>query len=339
MGDAARGLVVGTATLAWRANGLLGRSGFHPLAPSPDRAAHTIARAFRTLADVRGLWRAAVRFSVSLASGARSWATGTWHALREGTPRERGRAIGSLAFDVATLFVPVTKAGAIGALHARLARATSNLSRAGARYEAAVLARRPIRSVGRNLNEGSGALNDVFLAHDVDGTAIVVRSPKLLRNGRRLGWAMRRMDRGAIGAAHLAEYGGPRYLGKVRIPDGRGGWRAGQAFDLVPGSDALVIEKRLAEPTQRVWITGEHIRSAEQLIDRLRREGNTLRDAQLGNFMLTPDGRVVPIDMDVMPGSLMTKSRIRHYRPAELADDLRRLQREQRRLHPEHSLD
>ena len=47
MGDAARGLVVGTATLAWRANGLLGRSGFHPLAPSPDRAD-------RKLSPVRG---------------------------------------------------------------------------------------------------------------------------------------------------------------------------------------------------------------------------------------------------------------------------------------------
>lgn len=111
----------------------------------------------------------------------------------------------------------------------------------------------------------------------------------------------------------LKPYGAPSHYGMVRVRDERGYWRPALAIEIVPGKDLLTLRlEREAGRTPSLVVTDKHVAAFRDLIAKIERDHVILDDIQPGDFMLTPDGRVVPLDMKVRsaprgPGGTMDK--------------------------------
>lgn len=165
-------------------------------------------------------------------------------------------------------------------------------------------------SVGPNLNTGSGTFNDVYTAVGPDGQAIVVKSRKpevwydLNGNASTPGHVVYSSDAQltlthleANRAYALQRYGGPQYYGEVSYVDEAGRVRPGVAMERVDGVDMLTM---LRGPSD-FPITSAHRASLDRMFAQMRADGVTFGDFHAGQLILTRDGRVVPIDMDVVP--------------------------------------
>jgi hypothetical protein len=64
----------------------------------------------------------------------------------------------------------------------------------------------------------------------------------------------------------------------------------------------------MAEAEPSVTVTEAHVKSLETLLAKLEKDGKALADINDGNFMLTPNGRVIPIDMGVGDALPMRKA-------------------------------
>jgi hypothetical protein len=101
----------------------------------------------------------------------------------------------------------------------------------------------------------------------------------------------------------LQEYGAPKSYGKVRVVDPETGmWREAVAMDKVKGVDLLSAESLSKTGEMPFEITDEHVKSIDALQAKLDANGKHLSETNKGDFILTPDGKVVPIDMFVDDG-------------------------------------
>lgn len=162
-----------------------------------------------------------------------------------------------------------------------------------------ILALPPAVTTGVELGQGSGGTAEVWKA-TLDGKTIVVK----ISLRRQENW--RDEDRLAVehlrDAKRMEAYGGPTTRGMVRVKDSAGYWRQGVAMDLVEGTDLLKLRSRKGQNQPLPFpITAAHVRSMEALIAKAKTNKVIFTDVQPGDFMLTRDGRVVPLDMTVVP--------------------------------------
>jgi hypothetical protein len=160
------------------------------------------------------------------------------------------------------------------------------------RRAGALLDGQELRSVGTNLNRGTGAYNDVFVAEAASGERVAVRVSK--DPNRYI-----TVEREAANVKALEAYGGPRYRGRVTIRDATGAVREGVAMDIVDGTDLASIYKGTWNAD--FLITERHVDSMKKLFARLEADGKVLDDVSPGNFVLTREGGVVPIDNTPVP--------------------------------------
>jgi len=147
-------------------------------------------------------------------------------------------------------------------------------------------------NTGENLNKGSGNLNDIYVAMTEDGKRIAVKIPKShIFPIPDTYDAMLNLDEQKL--ISLEPYDGAHYYGRVKIMvDGQE--KVGLAMEILEGIDILTMLESEKHPFQ---ITDQHIQSLKDFINRLEREGKMVWEPNEGNFMLTPNGKVRPIDM------------------------------------------
>ena len=161
-----------------------------------------------------------------------------------------------------------------------------------------------VTTLGRDLAAGaSGFNNHVYLQHTVDGRTFVlkVRRQKSEETPRA---ALRNdsihVQRESRAAKRLAvpRYGGPRWLGSLRVQAPRRSPRLGMALDWVDGEDILKMIENGHKPKQA------HVASLVGLFDRLREDGMMFSKPgetiaiSPGDLIFTPSGHVVPIDVE-----------------------------------------
>ncbi len=149
----------------------------------------------------------------------------------------------------------------------------------------------PIANTGVNLNRGTGGTSDIWVAND--GT--VVKTPMGLGNVKDM------TDYNAQKA--LEAFGGPKVGDFVRIEvDGQ--WKIGFTLERVDGIDLLSAERALASNGALPFpVTEQHLKAVSDFFEQVRATGRYLGDVQPGDFMLTPDGRIVPLDMMLGTGA------------------------------------
>jgi hypothetical protein len=153
----------------------------------------------------------------------------------------------------------------------------------------------------------SGQFNDIYRAVGPNGEDIVIKARRaegtmLLDDGtvvrvtHSLDEQLLINQAEAARARELERFGGPRVYEEVRLVDETGAVRPGFGMERIEGvtlQDAAV--GRAGFP-----ITEAHRSSYQSLMARLEREGVMFDDFHGDNLMLTPDGRVVPIDTGVV---------------------------------------
>ncbi len=151
-----------------------------------------------------------------------------------------------------------------------------------------------VRKIGRNLNKGTGGVNDIYVAVTSDGQRIVVKIPKS-RNKRYVPGILNDEESKLI---ELEPYGGPEYWGRVRI-NIEGEERVGLAMEKINGIDLDSIIKKRKPPFK---ITQKHIDSLLNLMAALKTDNRQLLHENDGNYFLTADGRFRPNDMYLARG-------------------------------------
>lgn len=143
----------------------------------------------------------------------------------------------------------------------------------------------PLALTGKDLNQGSGGTSHIWEA-TINGTRVVVKTPKGKPDP-----AIAQLELAA--AKQLEGLGGPRVLGTATFQQG-GKTYTGVVLELVPGID---LARVLAGAEPPFAITREHLRALEGFRDVTSNAKLKLYDVNPGDFILTEDGRVVPIDI------------------------------------------
>jgi hypothetical protein len=134
---------------------------------------------------------------------------------------------------------------------------------------------------------GTGATADVYAGTTSEGQAVAV---KVYRDADPM---EANLDLGKL--AQLRKYGGPEVFGLTTID-----------LDGKPRA-ALLMEKIDGEPARNFYegdgkpIKASHISGFKRILDDIGEAKDGLTDANGGNWLLTKDGRVVPIDMGLVP--------------------------------------
>ncbi len=153
---------------------------------------------------------------------------------------------------------------------------------------------------GKLLNNATGPINelvgdtkDIYKVTTEDGQIIAV---KVNKDPAKIDYLINFDEKNII---DLQEFNGPEYYGRVSINiDGQ--LRLGLAMELIDGVDLDSMVYHAAKPG--FAITQQHLASANELFGKLEEKGRSFPSAELvsNNFILTPDGRVRPIDMPVL---------------------------------------
>lgn len=152
-----------------------------------------------------------------------------------------------------------------------------------------------VRSV--ELSQGSGNTAEVWRVHSAkhpSGKALVAKIS--LRQLGDLSSERELAEQHAADVDSLMMYGGPRSEGLARLQDDEGRWRWAAVMREVEGVDLSKLREARTLPFP---ITQAHVKSMENFIERIKADGGELGDVQQGDFILTPEGKVVPLDMSV----------------------------------------
>jgi hypothetical protein len=145
-----------------------------------------------------------------------------------------------------------------------------------------------------HLNRGTGASSFVYRGKFRD-KSVAIKMQQSAREDR-----LAVLDHEVLKS--LASYGGPKSYGLVRVKDELGRWRQATAIEIVEGKDLLTLRReREAGRPPSLPLTQRHVAAFRALVERIEREHTQLVDVQPGDFMFTPDGRVVPLDMEAIP--------------------------------------
>ncbi len=143
-----------------------------------------------------------------------------------------------------------------------------------------------VENTGINLNTGSGDSSDIYVAN-WNGEKVAV---KVDRKGRS-------PEADAKVLTDLQLYDGPKSYGLVRIKVGTEE-RVGVAMEIITGIDIGTLVMRKGRPL--FLISDAHVRAIKALKIKLQNDGKMFDDIQWGDFILTSDGRVRPVDMEVI---------------------------------------
>lgn len=189
--------------------------------------------------------------------------------------------------------------------HAALSAVASGRSGTlGFTAEDPVFSRTPVTVVGPSLNRGNGSYSDIFPATDPSGSRFVV---KVLKPGydepldgvdAKSAGDLERLEALARGISELEAYGGPKFLGHVRVLID-GVWKPGIAMQQLAGVD---MSTALVEPASFA-VTARHGAAIEKLMDAFARDGVLPTDLSPRNLMLLPDGSVAPYDGPQLRGA------------------------------------
>jgi hypothetical protein len=104
----------------------------------------------------------------------------------------------------------------------------------------------------------------------------------------------------------IQKYGAPKTLGIFRIQDSRGIWREALAMEKIEGAVSVLGFRNMKAAGKKFPfpITDKHRKAIENLEAQLRKNGESLEETNLGDFLLTPDPNrpLVIVDMFVKPG-------------------------------------
>jgi len=169
----------------------------------------------------------------------------------------------------------------------------------------AMAARNPVLSAHKR-DTATGQYNyDYHSARDAEGSSFDVITRRPLSHYDGAVTDPRPLDaRAAAGVRALEPFGGPRYLGDVRIQDERGTWLPGVAVESTGG---MPLADMLKEGVEIPFdITKQHFESLHQLIESFRAAGVVPAGYKSDDsfyasgplapsvIQLTPDGRVIP---------------------------------------------
>jgi hypothetical protein len=164
------------------------------------------------------------------------------------------------------------------------------------------MSRSPVTELGPDINPIQSN-HQLFEARDASGKVFLVkiRRPGMVSSlGPVDSYDTHWIDGEGRGVIELEDFRGPAYLGRVRIPDGKGGWLPGIAMEYVDGIDMQTAARgpilgydgnKLDFP-----VTQKHRDSMDRLYDAFESHGLLPGDNNGKNLMLTRDGDVRPID-------------------------------------------
>lgn len=137
--------------------------------------------------------------------------------------------------------------------------------------------------------------NEVLVVQDAAGNNFVGKFPTQDVPAAEQANALARERQAVI---DLMPYGGPAYLGDVVMPDGR----VGVAMQHIAGGVSL--DDAPTFPT-----TQAHVDAMSNLFDRFAANNVRPDDHHASNYLLTPEGGVVPIDSVLVPGAISAEMR------------------------------
>ncbi|MEO6952025.1 MAG: hypothetical protein ABI321_09445 [Polyangia bacterium] len=146
-----------------------------------------------------------------------------------------------------------------------------------------------IAFTGTNLNTGSGSSSDIWEATMPSGERVVVKAGKGKSNSAIA-------DSDYRNALEMAAVGGPKVFGKAEFSR-NGEIYAGVVLERVEGID---VGSLMDGKKPSFAITKKHVEAMEKFAADMKAGKIDVSEANPGDFILTPDGRVVPTDLMLM---------------------------------------
>ncbi len=159
---------------------------------------------------------------------------------------------------------------------------------------------------GEEITNGSGGLGAIFTG-EFNGIPTIFKFD-------------RTVDYDAVGEMEnvvrgLEPYGGPKFYGRVRVQETNGVWKEAVAIEKIEGYDVMALQRLEKQSLELpIEVTSMHLEAIDDIVEKLKSEGNILTETNLGDFMLTnnPNRPVVLLDMFVEQGTRQAQGLLDH---------------------------